>query len=115
MQHDDVWVLARAFAESPALLGLKLPIDLWRVGWSQQAHLFESASWISAVLWGNERRQRIRISLFLQEDVSLNSFRNFAIIAGVEQTARFGMELEQEIIAASPNWAAERSFTSAPK
>lgn len=109
MQHDDVWVLARAFAETLALLDIVIPISLWRTGRGEQAVLVESATWIDVTLRGNKRQQRVSVSYNVQEDAHLNLFRRFFLLTDVRQTARFGIELEQEIIEASPRWWAERN------
>ena len=63
-------------------------------------------------LRGNKRQQRVSVSYSIQEDAQLNLFRHFFLLTDVRQTASFGIELEQEIIAASPNWATGRSFKS---
>ncbi len=105
MQHDDAWILARAFAEAPALSEATVPIDLWRTGKSNHAYLYESVTWLHAILWGNKRRQGVAIRLFVQEQDDPDVFRTFFIQTSIVQAAQFGIELEREIIEASPEWA----------
>lgn len=110
MHQDDVWVLARAFAEAPKLPEAIIANDLWRTGKPSHAYLYESATWLHAILWGNKHRQGVAIRLFIQEQDGAQTFRSFFIQASAAQVAKFGLELEREIIEASPHWASEREL-----
>jgi len=110
MGQDDVWVLARAFAETPALLEATLPMDLWRTGRPQRACLCVSADWLHVTLCGNPKQQKVRIVLYIKEGTDPEIFRRVFIQTDVEQARRFGLELEQEIIEAAPEWASEREL-----
>ena len=110
MGQDNVWVLARAFAVAATLTDTVLPIDLWRTGRGMPALLSESVDWLHVILSGNRRQQNVRVVFFIQDGPDPVIFRRLFMRTSVGEAVRFGRQLEQEIIAASPAWAAERQF-----
>lgn len=110
-QQDDVWVLARAFAETPVLLQTRIPISLFRTDGGMPAKLCVNAHWLQVALVGIKSQRWVAVVVFAQETSTPDLFRRFRMRTDVEKAARFGQELEQEIIAACPNWAAERKLT----
>jgi hypothetical protein len=113
MGHDDIWILARSFAEAPALLNAVLPMDLWRIGRQQHAYLAASVDWLEVVMFGVKHQQQIRIILYVRECSEPTLYRRFFIQADAAQVAQFGLELEKEIIEANPIWALENNRISA--
>lgn len=108
MQHDDVWVIARTFAEAPKLLESRLEVDLWRTGRAQAADIFESCCWLEVALHGIPRQRVIRVVLFIQEDPLASLYSRHFMSVRVEDAEDFGLQLEREIVEASPVWASER-------
>lgn len=107
MGQDDVWLFARAFTETRALAQTILPVDLWRTGQFRHAYLCVSLDWLEVILFSNEKRQTVRIVLYIQDAHDSDLFRRFFMQASIEEAQRFGIELEREIIEASPEWATE--------
>ena len=110
MGHDDIWIVARAFAEAPVLADAKIPVDLWRNHHNSVAYLYESATWIHAILWGNEKQHRVAIRLFVKDADDPALFRTFFLQTAMESARAFGLQLESEISDAAPNWAAESGY-----
>lgn len=108
MGQDNIWVVSRTFAESPVLLDVTLPIDLWRIGSREKAHLCASIDWLEVHMFAIPKQKKIRIILYIRHDTTCQLYRRFFLQAGVEETHRFGIELEQEIISAAPDWARQR-------
>ena len=60
------------------------------------------------MLWGTKRQRKIRLAMSVAVDDNYTLFRHFSLMCDVEEVARFGVELENEIIFPSPNWASGR-------
>ena len=59
------------------------------------------------------KQKKIRIVLYIGQDTECQTYRRVFLQADVEETQRFGIDLEQEIIAAAPEWARQRGHNSA--
>ncbi len=107
MEHDDLWVLARAFSEVEALSRERISLDLWRTGAKVTPNLFISASWIQAAIIANHRRDEVSATFFIQADDSGDLYRRFLILASMDDVRKFGIELEAEIRLVNPMWATD--------
>ncbi|MBM3457296.1 MAG: hypothetical protein FJX77_02000 [Armatimonadetes bacterium] len=105
--HDDIWALVRAFTQAPSLVGLRVPLAMFESGRGFAASVCKHAGWIHADLSGHRVYPWISISIFVQEADDPDVYRRFFLRADAEQVARFGRELEREIVRACPNWASQ--------
>ncbi|RYZ45148.1 MAG: hypothetical protein EOP49_25725 [Sphingobacteriales bacterium] len=105
--YDDVWVLARAFAEVRSLIGAYIPVDLWDTGRQMKACIVERVDWLHIQLSiANQARNQVSVTLFVQDNTT-SQFRHLHFLASIDDVETFGNELVQEVIAANPSEAAK--------
>ena len=110
MGQDDVWVLARAFAEIPKLVGARLPVDLWRQSRDSEPKFTIDAAWLFVAFSLVSKQKNVRITVFAKNDTGSDEFRRFFLQCSVDEAEQFGLTLEREIIRSSPVWANERGL-----
>ena len=111
MEHLDAWYLARVCSQAHILMDAMIAADVWRNGRPSKAYMFASISWLELVLCGVPGQKHVSIAIYSKIDNEADTFLRSHIKAKVDDVCRFGLDLEREIIAAAPLWAAENGYT----
>lgn len=111
-EHLELWLIARTFASASALVGAKLPMELWGHPKKERAHAYQHCDSLRVVLSSLYRLKRnwACVEFYIQEGSTSDVYRRFFLRCSLNDAEQFGKDLEQEIFAAAPRWHSENRY-----